>query len=106
MLICTRSNLEARSYEATTAPRLKGRRKPRHIQTFQSDVTDFQKQQTELHKRPFKERQAALNLAQMAQQDTNLNADIVANLIDTLTVCDDISSKFMKKKVLLISHAG
>ena len=36
--------------------------------------------------RPFKERKAALNLVQMAQQDTELNADTLGNLIDTLTV--------------------
>ena len=39
------------------------------------------------HARPFRERKAALNLVQMAQQDTELNADTLGNLIDTLTVC-------------------
>ena len=91
-LTCNRSNLEAQSSEATSAPRLQGRRKPRHIQTSKSDVTEAQKQQAELNKRPFKERQAALNLAQMAQQDAKLNADTVSNLIDTLTVCPDLDA--------------
>ena len=85
-----RNNLEAQSHEAAKAPRSKCRRKPTHIQTAKSDITEAQKQRFELERRPFSERKAALNLAQMAQQDAELNPDSVKNLIDTLTVGSEI----------------
>lgn len=42
--------------------------------------------------RPFKDRKAAFNLLQMAQQDVELNPDRLGNLIDTLTVCYSLTS--------------
>lgn len=47
----------------------------------QAETKDFQK-------RPFAERQAALNLAQFARQnqDLNISADLVENLVSTLIV--------------------
>ena len=50
-------------------------------------MTPAQRDQAEFDRRPFKERKAALNLAQMAQCNAGLSTDRVANLIDTLTVC-------------------
>lgn len=43
-------------------------------------------QQASFDKRPFSERKAALNLAQLAQSDATLNPDKVKNLIGTLIV--------------------
>ena len=43
-------------------------------------------QQASFEKRPFSERKAALNLAQLAQSDATLNPDSVKNLIRTLIV--------------------
>lgn len=43
-------------------------------------------QQALFEKRPFSERKAALNLAQLAQSDATLNPDKVENLIGTLIV--------------------
>lgn len=43
-------------------------------------------QQTTLDKRPFSERKAALNLAQMAKFDAILSPDKVKNLIEILVV--------------------
>ena len=43
-------------------------------------------QQASFDKRPFAERKAALNLAQLAQSDATLNSDKVKNLIGTLIV--------------------
>lgn len=45
--------------------------------------------------RPFRERKAALNLAQLAQSDAVLCPDRLANLIATLTVWNYISSKML-----------
>lgn len=84
------SHLEAQLIKNKNAPGSRCRRKPQHIQTARSDVTEAQKRQTGLEARPFKERKAALNLAQMAQRNAELNSDRVTNLIDTLTVCDAI----------------
>lgn len=42
--------------------------------------------QASFDKRPFSERKAALNLAQLAQSDATLNTDTVKNLIGTLIV--------------------
>ena len=43
-------------------------------------------QQASFEKRPFSERKAALNLAQLAQSDATLSPDKVKNLIGTLIV--------------------
>ena len=89
-LILTSSHLEAQVARNQMAPRSKFQRKSHHIQTAMSDAMKARKRQVEPDPRPFKERKAALNLAQMAQRDGELNPDKVANLIDTLTVSHDI----------------
>ena len=54
-------------------------RTPTTFKTSQPQLAPFEK-------RPFAERKAALNLAQLAQSDATLNPDKVKNLIGTLIV--------------------
>lgn len=56
------------------------------INSAPSTIKVPKSQQASFDKRPFSERKAALNLAQLAQSDATLNPDKVKNLIGTLIV--------------------
>ena len=82
-----RTNLENRSFKTSVDSEKNRRRKPQHIQTSKkTDRSTLPNGGEGLGERPFRERKAALNLTQMARLDEKLDADRVANLIQTLTV--------------------
>ena len=67
--------------------------RPLQITPAPTTIKVTKPQQASFDKRPFSERKAALNLAQLAQSDATLNSDTVKNLIGTLIVSYS-SSKF------------
>ncbi|KAL9104979.1 MAG: hypothetical protein Q9163_000151 [Psora crenata] len=94
--------LEGASFEEATSL-LQRRRLPQPTRTANPEITPAQERQAVLGKRPFKERKAALNLAQIAQADMVLSSDKVINLIDTLTVYATDSSS--SDQTLIIRQA-
>ena len=85
-LTCCSENLEADALERQSGSSSRRKQTPRTDRMAESSAKAARGPEN-APVRSFKERKAALNLVQMAQQDTELNPDRLGNLIDTLTVC-------------------
>ena len=85
-----RAGFERQAYQENCMPQSRRRRKISTQRAEPAEPGSLQsppvKELDDFDKRPFRERRAALNLAQLAHDNVELSSDQVANLIRTLTV--------------------